>query len=242
MESLKDPDRKKLATEERKDLAQPAKLGRGQKTIIDRSDLIVPRAMLLQYTKPQSIETTHRPGEIINSLTGDLLPAEFVPIFYFFNWIRFNPRNETDPNYDPAFDLGAVIWQSKDPEDMKVIEESKWGKNGEPPLATKFINFFSYFVGEDMPVVISFAKTSYKQGKKLLTLTQFPAGVDIFSKQYSLTSKEDKNDKGEYYILQVAPKGKADEKSFTIAERWYESYRERAIEVHAQEQEIVGEE
>ena len=81
------------------------------------------------------------------------MPQEFVPIFAFKNFIRFNPRSKDDPNFNPNFEPGSVIWKSSDPLDPKVQQETKFGANGEKPLALTFLNFFSYFPGVSMPTV-----------------------------------------------------------------------------------------
>ena len=145
---------------------------RGLEEGVENEDVMIPRASLLQSLSPEIIEDTHKHlnlkvGQIINSLTKEVLPDTFIPIIRFVTWVRFNPRNKEDKNFDPTYDAGATIWRSNDPHDERVLREGKFGPNGEKPLATKFVNFLCYFPGVEMPIVISFSKTSFKAGKQL---------------------------------------------------------------------------
>lgn len=213
---------------------------RGFEEPIDRGDIMIPRAKLLQALSPEVVENMKSPegsdlksGMIINSLTKDILPAEFVPIFKFTNWIRFNPRNSQDPNFDSNFEPGAIIWRSTDPLDPKVKAESAFGENGEVPLATKFLNFFCLFPGAKMPVIVSFSKTSYKAGKQLLSLAQFATG-DMFSHKYKLGAKQTKNDIGTFYVFTVEPCGFPAEEDTKIAEGLWNDFANKVdkIQVH----------
>ena len=204
-----------------------------------KEDLIIPRAKLMQALSPEVVDNIQTPdgkdikvGMIINSLTKDDLPAEFIPVFKFTNWIRFNPRNDKDPNFNPAVEPGAIIWRSNDPDDPKVREEGAFGPNGEVPLATKFINFFCYFPGVPMPIILGFAKTSYKAGRQLLSLAKFTPG-DMFSRKYKLTSKVVKGE-FTYCVFNVEPCGIPADSDFKFAEALWNEYASKAkdLQVH----------
>ena len=121
-------------------LMQAEGVQRGFEGGVDREDLIIPRAKLMQALSPELTEGLEgiKVGSVINSLTKEVLPQEFIPIFMFKNYIRFNPRSKDDPNFDSEFDPGAVIWKSTDPLDPKVKAEARFGPNGEKPVATTF--------------------------------------------------------------------------------------------------------
>jgi len=211
---------------------------RGFEGGVDREDLIIPRAKLIQALSPELTEGLEgiKVGSIINSLTKEVLPSEFIPIFTFKNYIRFNPRSKDDPNFDPEFEPGAVIWKSTDPMDPKVKAEAKFGPNGEKPVATTFINFFSYFPGVPMPIIVSFSKTSYKAGKSLLSLAKF-CGGDMFSRKYKLVSQMETNDVATYAVLKVKPVGAGSPEEFQLCEQlWNEfSAKVEAIQVHEED-------
>ena len=223
-------------------LMNPRTSQRGFEGGIDQGDLIIPRAKLMQALSPELVEGLEKVkvGSIINSLTKEILPQEFIPIFMFKNFIRFNPRSKDDPNFDPDFELGAVIWKSNDALDPKVQEQTKFGPNGEKPVATTFLNFFSYFSGSPMPIIVSFSKTSYKSGKQLLSLAKF-CGGDMFARRYRLTSSMESNDIATYAILKVAPIGEPTPEEFKICEKLWNDFSARAKDIHVHEEEVVEE-
>jgi hypothetical protein len=219
-------------------LMQQDKVQRGFESGVDQEDLIIPRAKLIQALSPEMQEGLEgiKVGSIINSLTKEKLPDEFIPVFAFKNYIRFNPRSKDDPNFDPAFEPGAIIWRSTDPADPLVQEQTKFGPNGEKPVATTFLNFFSFFPGVAMPVIVSFSKTSYRTGKQLLSLGKF-CGGDMFSRKYKLTSQMETNDIGTYAVFKVVPSGGASPDEYAVCERLWNEFSAKAgdIQVHVEE-------
>ena len=204
---------------------------RGFEQGVDPDDLIIPRARVIQPTSEDSEE--FKTGTIINSLTKEVLPEQFIPIVFSKNWIRFNPRNSSDPNYDQNFEPGDIIWRSNDPLDPRVQSEGKWGPNDEPPKATAFLNFLSYFPGVAMPVVVSFSKTSYKAGKVLLSTARH-CSPDLFSMKYSLSSSIVTNDKGKFAVLKVASIGPVEGEELAFCEKMWKDFSAKMqnIKVH----------
>ena len=158
----------------------------------------------------------------------------------FKNFIRFNPRSKDDPNFEPDFEPGAVIWKSSDPLDPKVQEQTKFGPNGEKPVATTFLNFFSYFPGSPMPIIVSFSKTSYKSGKQLLSLAKF-CGGDMFARKYRITSAMESNEIATYAILKVTPIGEPTPEEFKICEKLWNDFSVRVKDIQVHEEEVVEE-
>ena len=227
-----------LANQQAGSLMNPVKEQRGFESGVYQEDLIIPRAKLIQALSPEMQEGIEgvKVGTILNSLTKEVLPNEFIPIFSFKNYIRFNPRSKDDPNFDADFEPGAIIWRSNDVSDPHVLEQTKFGANGEKPLAVTFLNFFSYFPGLAMPVIVSFSKTSYRTGKQLLSLGKF-CGGDMFSRKYKLASHMETNDVGTYAVLKVAPAGDASAEEFAICERLWNDFANKAkdIQVHVED-------
>ena len=214
---------------------------RGFEGGITQEDLIIPRAKLIQALSPEITEGLGvKPGAIINSLTKEVLPDEFIPVFMFKNYIRFNPRSKTDTNFDSAYEPGAVVWKSTDPEDPKVLAETRFGPSGEKPIATTFLNFFSCFPGVPMPVIVSFSKTSYKAGRQLLSLAKF-CGGDMFSRKYRLSSLMETNDIATYAVLKVAPAGAVSPEEYKLCERLWNDFSEKAKEIQVHEEGTVDE-
>ena len=215
-------------------LALPS--GRGFEGLkMDKSDLLIPRCKLMQPLSPEVLERGMAVGSLVNSLLVETLPSRVVPIFCFKSYLRFNSRNASDAGYDSAYEPGALIWRSTDPDDVRVQEETKFGDNGEKPLAMTCLNFFSLFPGVPMPIIVSFSKTSYRAGKQLLSLTRF-CGGDMWSRAYQLGSALQKNDQGTYYTFTVATLGASDEAERRQAEAWWEMFSEKAAELRVHEE------
>jgi len=214
---------------------------RGHEEGSEQEDFIIPFAKLLQPTSPEVSELPDlRAGDLINSLTKEKLPKEFIPICKHTYWIRFNPRSTNEPGYDPNFGPGDMLWKSDSPDDPRVKAESKFGPNGEKPLATKFISFLACFPGVPMPVVIAFAKTSINAGRALNTLTSATPGA-MFSSKFSLGVKKVQNDKGTFFVFTVVPAGKPSEEEYQIAERFYNQFASKKdLKVHEEEPEETG--
>jgi hypothetical protein len=210
---------------------------------VEKDDLIIPRAKLLQALSPEVQESPSEfhQGMIINSLTRETLPDIFIPVFKFTQWIRFNPRNQKDPEFNSSFGPGDIIWRSSDPYDPRVKKEGEFGPDGERPLATKFLNFLSYFPGQMMPIVISFANTSYRAGKQLLSLAKF-SGKHMYARKYTLGCKQESNDMGTYFILTVRLSSDSEDKDVAIAESWWRDYHDRPVNVHEEQPEVAGSE
>jgi len=226
---------KTVAKTESNSLAKTNQPQRGFEGGIDQEDLIIPRAKLIQALSPELTEGLEgvKVGSIVNSLTKEVLPQEFVPVFTFKTFIRFNPRKKDDPHFNASFEPGAVIWKSADPDDPRVIEETKFGPNGEKPPATTFLNFFSYFPGCVMPIIVSFSKTGYKTGKQLLSLAKF-CGGDMFSRKYRLTSAMETNDIGTYAVFKITPLGAVMPDEYKISEQLWNDFSAKIqdIRVH----------
>lgn len=223
---------------------------RGFEQPIDNSDLIIPRVMLIQNTPPKTVEIDRKqcpPGTIINSVTAQPISDEngsmiVIPIIFGMKWIRWNAQDKNKPGYDPNFELGAKIWESKDPKDPRVLSEGQFGPAGEAPLATKLIEFLVMIPGQKMPIVLSFMKTSYNAGKRLLTLAQFAEeeSPDLFGMKYKVSAKETQNaEKQSYFILKVDPAGKCSEDEFKKAESLYNKFHGADIKVHGEEEEAA---
>jgi len=223
--------KKDIATTQEAQVPAKATAAKGFEDTIDQSDLLIPRAKKLEAMSPEVQDNDAlKAGMVINSVTSEVLPDEFVPVFFFKQWMRFNPRDSKDPNFDSQFGPGDMIYRITDGNDPRLQEDGKW--HGEtPPVATAFINFFSYFPGVDMPIIVSFCNTSYKTGRKLLSLARFGGG-DMFSKRYKLTTKRTQNDKGSFYVLDVSLAGMTSEEDLAVANSYFDNFRGKEVQVH----------
>lgn len=203
---------------------------KGFETPSSQDDFEIPRAKLF-HGLPTEYEDypNAKPGMILNNITKEELPHVFIPVFRHVEWIRFNPRDSKDPNFSFDHDAGAVIWRSSNPIDPRVIKDGAFGTNGEVPLATKFLSFLSYFPGIDMPIIVSFSKTSFKAGKQLNTMLTFSQG-DMWASKFTLASKLTKSGQNAYYVFEVKGAGKSDENESAICANLYEQFKHKPID------------
>lgn len=215
----------------------------------DQEDLIIPRATLLQALSPEIVDRVKDPttneelkvGDIINNVSKEILPAVFMPIFQYKNWIRFNPRKKTDPGYDPNYETSAIIWRSNDPNDPKVLgPETKFGPNGETPIAITYMNFLCLFEGYDSPVVISFSKTSYKAGKQLYSLAKLTR-QHMFSRKYLLGAKKETKNDDTYFVFNINCAGICTPEECLVGKQYYQELHPKKdiIQVHNEADEQV---
>lgn len=200
---------------------------KGFENPIETEDLATPFAKLLHPLSPEVLKEGMKAGTIINSLTKEQLSENFIPIFWFKNYMKFNAKDKKSPSYDPNYPLGSLIWKTDDPNDPRV-EETKF-KNGEKPSAMAVINFFSWFENQPMPIVISFAKSSYKTGKQLLSMTKFSNG-NMFSRKYKLFSLSEENDIASFFVYKIALVGKATPEEESLCEELWKEYSKKQIE------------
>lgn len=225
------------------DITKPGTMGlstqttkpRGLEENDQKEDIIIPRVKMLQKMSPEVDEdpSKFRPGMLINSISKEILPGEFIPVIKFTEWIKFNAMDANMPGFDTSKAPGELIYRTSNPFDEMVIKEGHFGPNGEKPTMIKFLNFLSWFPGTNIPLVVSFCKTSLRAGKTLLSLARF-SNADLFSRVYSLTTKKQESNGFTYHILEVAPLRLATESEFKNCEQLYNQFSNKAFQYHVE--------
>lgn len=183
------PDKKKEVAK-KEEVQTPAMLGgQGVLGAIDPKDLILPRIELGQAMSPSVQDGKNKAGEIYNSITNEAIeaPIHVIPVKNEKNFIRWVPRSEG----------GGMVYRTDDPQDKRVLEDTKWGTDGSKPLCTAYLNFLCLIKGQEMPLVLSFKDTSYKVGRKLLTMMAMNGGA---IRSYVLGSASTTNNFGTFFI------------------------------------------
>ena len=127
-----------------------------------------------------------------------------------------------------------MLWRTDNPNDPRVIEETKFGPNGEKPLATAYLNYLCLIEGEDMPIVVSFSNTSFTAGRKLLTMAKMNGG-DLFSRKYILSAESKTNSKGTFFVFGVKDGGVVSKEDYEKAENFYNSFNAREIKFESED-------
>ena len=231
-------------------------LGRGHDDHLEQGDFEIPRARIVQFTseEAQAADEADRvqPGRFINGITKKEIPPVFIPLFRYKTYTHWNPRKKDDPNYDPAYEVGAMIFSTKDRHDPRVtatrmledhrnddreveVDGLSFGPNGEYPLITEAFNFLCIFEGQAFPLLLSFQKSSLKTGKILNTMLQ-EAGGDMFSNKFKLIFEQAENAGNKYYVMKIRAAGKASPEEFKNAEAVFNRFKAIDIEAKVQKE------
>lgn len=217
---------KEVSKKQNNEVAELKQTPRGIDANISQDDLILPRLELTQALSPIVVQGDAKPGALLNSVDKTDLGDEvtIIPVILRKNFIRWIPRDQG----------GGMLWKSDDPSDPRVIEETKFGPDGQKPLATAYLNFLCMIEGESMPIVVSFSNTSYTAGRRLLTMAKMNGG-DLFSHSYKLSAKSRTNRKGTFFVLEVEEGGLAKKEDYARAEKLYESFAQKDIKFQEEE-------
>ena len=214
---------KELATkvEEEKKLAVQAEAPMGFSDD-DSADMIIPRVKVIQTLSPERKEKIAEEGDIINSLTKEKLNGKvFIPCFKFSNNIWWKDRNDgggmrcvaRDGKNGEMSDGTRLICAACK---RNEFDNTKQGKESFP-TCTKYINFFGFFEGERIPVIMSFSRTNYNEGKKLYSLAKVTM-QNMWNYGYKITNKLVAKNGNEWHIINATPNGatSAEDREFAL--------------------------
>jgi len=220
---------KELATKETAEVAVPMDAPMGFEDE-DASDMIIPRIKIVQTLSPERKDKVADEGDIINSLTKEKLNGKvFIPVFKFNNNIDWKDRAEGGGMQCIARD-GKVGERTDGTKVMCAackrceFDNTKQGRDA-APKCTKYINFFGFFAGERMPIILSFAKTSYNEGKKLYSLAKVTM-QNMWNYGYALNEKLMSKNGNEWYIITANPSGATSEDDREFGLNLFKMYRE----------------
>ena len=195
----------------------------------EAGDIIVPRIKVVQTLSPERKEKIAEEGDIINSLTKEKLNGKvFIPVFKFNNNVDWIDRNDGGGIRCMARD-GKVGEKSDGTKVMCAsckrceFDNTKQGKEA-IPKCTKYINFFGFFAGECMPIILSFGKTNYNEGKKLYSLAKVTM-QNMWNYGYVLNEKLLSKNGNEWFIISASPSGATSEEDRQFGLDLYKVYR-----------------
>jgi hypothetical protein len=177
----------------------------------EQGDLMIPRVQVVQMLSQARKDKEANEGDIINSLTKDKYNDKtFIPVFKFNNNIWW--RDLTDGGGMLCLSRDGKHGQTQDGQEALCaackrceFDNTKTGRDAYP-VCTKYFNFFGFFEGERMPIILSFAKTNYKEGKKLYSLAKVTM-QNMWHHGYKLSSKIMAKGNNEWYIIAVQAAG-----------------------------------
>lgn len=143
----------------------------------DSKDIVIPRIKVINALSPERIDGKNEEGDLINSLTGeDVKGKRFIPVKQYYSNIHWNPDRDAEPRmFCRSFD--GRVGQNDDGVCVcsqcrkNQFDNTKTGKDAQPQC-TSYLNFLGFFEDSPMPVVLSFARTNYNEGRKMLSIAK----------------------------------------------------------------------
>jgi hypothetical protein len=200
-------------------------------------DVVLPRILLEQPSSALVQEGKFQMGDIINSVTNTRLaakntPLEVIPISHSKSITVLESGSGkfvTSLPYDPA---------------MKQLEfeGERDGKRVKNYLTYNFYVLLPTMIdeGDVLPMLISFRSTSLKAGKTLnnhfMNAAMLRQAPYAFSANISTTFA--KNEKGGFFVWNIAKGKKVDEKYLSIAKFWANALKTQTYKTDSVEKEL----
>lgn len=205
---------------------------------VDNSDIIVPKLLVMQGLSQLVADGQASVGQIRDSLEGKLLggwdaskkapvPVEFIVFQSFKTWVEFQNLNGKD-EFKAQYPMT--------PENMALPLEEMVG--GIKIRRDKALNFYVLIPSEiaggaAFPYLLTVRRTSYKAGKKLITtfakLRSFKKPVA--AKVMTLLVAQQENEKGKFFVFDVATGRDSTDAEMNEAYRWYKTFQTAKVTV-----------
>ncbi len=170
----------------------------------DVKDIILPKILLMQGLSKFVADEKALMGEFRGSLDANLLgdkatPLEVIPFHVTKTWIIFE-NDEYSKQVPWSPENSDWEWTGEAKVDNRVVKIRRDQSLNVYVLLPKEVTEGLY-----LPYVVSFRRTSYTAGKKLVTakekLKRF--GRPLASKAFLLSAKKEENDKGSFYVWDI---------------------------------------
>lgn len=198
-------------------------------------DMIIPRVKVVNMLSPERKDKIADEGDIINSLTKEKLNNKiFVPVLKFNNNIKWKPRTDGG-GIECLAPTGRVgTFQDGTTLNCKVCKKCEFdnSKQGTAanPTCTKYINFLGFFVDDMTPIILSFSKTNYAEGRKMYSLAKVTM-KNMFASGYRITSKLMSNSGNEWYNIEVFQNGPVEKEIVDFGLSMYMTYADSYADI-----------
>lgn len=205
----------------------------------DSSDIIIPKLLLMQGISSAVADEKASSGDIINSVTLEVLgnkqkPLEIIPIKIMPKTWVIEQKIEGRWTYK-----GIKPWQPQD-------KDLPWNyvENGQEMRRNQSLNFFVLLAKDAtnptaLPFMISFRRTSYVTGKKFNTYFETSRMAFVMGNKqsipmanvFNLGSKMEKGELGPYHILTIDLKRVATQAELEAGQHWFKTLKAAAVQV-----------
>lgn len=196
-------------------------------------DIIIPRIKVINALSPERQDGLAAEGDVINSLTVEsVVGKKFIPIKQYYSNIWWNPDRNADNrvicrSLDGRIGNGEGVTLGCAQCKKNQWDNSKMGKDAQP-ICTSYLNFLGFFENEPMPVVLSFAKTNYNEGKKMLSMAR-SLRASLWDYSYALEGKKVSKDRNTWYNISISLTGETTPEQRALAFELYKSYEGMSI-------------
>jgi hypothetical protein len=220
---------------------------------VEQDMLIIPRLKLVQKNSVEIDDKLAEPGEVVNSVTKDILakgtkPVIIIPIKNNRTRILFRQFDDGGGLMCQSFD--GLTGQGNPGGDCSKCPMNQWKvddkKKNRAPDCTELLNIFCIVRGYDFPIPLtaSFGRTSMGAGKQLINF--FWADAQKAQKSpwnfaYQLKTEMTENEFGKFYVFKVSPEGMAEKDEIEKGELFYNLITSTQIQIHEDEDEIKAE-
>lgn len=189
----------------------------------DEQDLVIPILKVGQALTQEVQDEEAKPGDLINSLTGENHGTIVEFVVSGFEKGRFRTNEDGDvictgrEGACPCHDTAYEDCPDSEEQYRAAVKrgDKEWGKG--PPCATTY-NFTGTIPGTDMPVRLSLMRSSAKAAKKLLTMLRFSRAP--WDQVFQVETKTAQNKAGKQYhtvAIKQVRKTENDERQRAVA-------------------------
>lgn len=240
----------------------PAEAGSMNQETVLKSDVVIPRLLLMQGLSDLVNDRKAAQGDMVRSTTAEKLgddksPVNIIPLTFQNLWMisedqtgkgkyefrGYEPRTAANEAAPWDFTMNGTKWKRTKvmnlfallPSDIEAQKEElkKFEETGDMNLDKVLL-----------PVVISFRSTSFKAGKEVATLfakaeaisRQVGKAVPAYGNMLELHCHQEKNDKGAYFVFSTMAAGKTLPEHRAVAATWYETLSKGNVKVHDAEE------
>lgn len=214
---------------------------------VDSTDMVLARLRLSQYMSDWVKSGEGKAGDMVHSMSPSInwgSSVRIIPINFFKSRLRWTPRDETPPPDSPkgmecVANDAKIARQprglTKDNKSTDVCEDCVYSDfhDGKPPVCTLYKTFVA-FVGPDLTLMaVSMEKTKLKAADNLNTFSSMLGGgnLPLYAGAYILSTVEEKNDKGDFFVYKIEPAEYATAEEFTKAEDMYKTLKAKDVSV-----------
>ena len=195
-------------------------------------DVSIPRVRLVQSLSPDRKNGAEE-GDVINSLTKAKYNGKaFVPVFKFNSNVEWAPRSDGGGIVCQARDGKNAVTSAGEVRTCATCRRCEFqnipGQKSKAPDCTKYINFFGFFEEDMSPIILSFSKTSYNEGKRLYSIMKLSM-QNMWNNSYKIDSKVKSSGANEWYILTGTVNEPTSEETRKLAANLYKMYSANAI-------------